>query len=76
MIITRRVDITPSEDDGTLQEPTQGLWIGSGGNVVVRQSGQRVTIRNVQDGTLLPDSVTHVYAIGTTASNIQLVYAV
>jgi hypothetical protein len=76
VLVIRRVDVIPSNDDSAPFEATQGLWVGVTGNVAVLQRGVRVTIVGVQAGTLLPDSVTWVYAAGTTASSIQRCYAV
>jgi len=64
--------VTPS--DATVLNPTDAVWVGGAGDlVVVTESGASVTFA-VQAGTLLPLSVTKVMA-ATTATGILACYA-
>ncbi len=61
--------VTPS-DINDIQRAC--LYIGTGGDVVVRtaNSSVNVTFVNVADGTFLPVMVTRILDTGTTASDI------
>lgn len=68
----RITNVTPS-DQYEFVEPTRAIWVGTGGNLaVVTWGNDRVTITNVQDGSLLPLSVKQILSAGTTASGIQV----
>lgn len=61
--------VTPS-DTTTFDPPTRGLYVGTGGSLVVTDPyGNDATYANVADGSALPISVVKVKA-ATTASNI------
>ena len=63
--------ITP--DDGTnLSEVTKALYIGEGGDVVLRSAlgEEDVTFRNLPAGYILDVRVSAVRATGTTATDI------
>lgn len=62
--------VTPS-DTTPLDPPSRGLYIGSGGNLVVimADGGDPVTFTNVPGGTLLPLRVSYVRE-STTAEDI------
>lgn len=61
--------VTPSNT--TVLPETRGLYVGGTGDVaVVMRSGDAVTFRSVQAGTLIPIRVRQVRATGTTASGI------
>ncbi len=62
--------IVPS--DGTaLAYATRGLYVGVGGDAVVRMlSGDVVTLKDLQAGSLYPIRVTQVLATGTSATNL------
>lgn len=68
------VEITPS-DASNLVNFSRALWVGGGGNVRVTMiGGQTVTFANVAQGTLLPIRVSRVWATGTTATLIDVVW--
>lgn len=64
-------DITPN-DIAELQEVTKAIYIGTGGDVVLRpQEGLAdVTFRNLQSGAILDVRVSAVRATGTSATDI------
>lgn len=62
--------VTPS-DTVLLSHISEGLWIGSVGDVTVTMMGrEKVTFTAVPTGTWLPIRVTQIWSTGTTASNI------
>lgn len=69
-------------DDTDLTTHTRGLWVGTGGDLVVifaadksaSGAGTAVTIANVPDGTLLPVRVRRVKDTGTDADDIVALY--
>lgn len=63
--------ITPG-DSAVLSQLPKAIYVGTGGNVVVRavDSGSDVTFVNVPNGTILDIRVTAVRATGTTATNL------
>lgn len=65
--------VTPS-DSVALTAPTQGLWVGTTGDVAVQMAGvvaaSPVVFHAVPAGTFIPICVTFVLATSTTASNI------
>lgn len=63
--------VTP-HDTNPLATVPKGLYIGTGGDVVLRgvNGGTDVTFKNVPDGKDLPVRASHVRATGTTASDI------
>lgn len=62
--------VTP-HDTNELRAPTKGLWIQTGGNIVLRMlSGDVVTLTGVPDDTWLPVCVAGVNATSTTATGI------
>ena len=68
------VAITPS-NSVKLESEAIGLWIGTGGNVVVTMpDGTTATLKNVPSGTRLNVSPMYVNA-GTTASDIVALYS-
>jgi hypothetical protein len=69
----RLVAIT--KNDSTVLETTRGLYVGSGGNVVVTDNtGADVTFTGVAAGTLLPIRVTKVKSTNTTAADFMGLY--
>lgn len=67
------VEIIPS--NASTYRPTKGLYVGSGGDLTVEmESGEDVTFVGVAAGAVYPFSVTRVYATGTGASDIVLLY--
>lgn len=72
---TRGVAVTPS-DATPLADVPKGLWIGTGGTIVVRGPGDSgdVTIANVPSGSVLPYRAQWVRATGTTAGAIVALY--
>lgn len=66
--------VTPS-DATDLLKVTRGLYVGGAGDLkVTMASGQVVTLPAVPVGTVLRLSVRHVWATGTTATNIVTLY--
>ena len=62
-------DITPADSD--LTQPARCVYIGTGGSVkVTTTQGNVVTFTNVQDGSVLPVSVSRVWATDTTATSV------
>ncbi len=62
--------VTPS-DTGNLAETSRALYVGQGGDLMVRMlSGESVNFANVPSGSLLPLRVTAVLTTGTTAGAI------
>lgn len=63
-------DVTPS--DSTVLTKTRALYVGTGGNVAVvfATGSTAVTLKNVNDGSILPIGVTKVMLTNTTASDI------
>lgn len=63
--------ITPN-DSAELPLATKALYIGSGGDVVLRAVGsdQDVTLRNVVAGTIIAIRVKTLRQSGTTAANL------
>lgn len=58
-------------DDAGVIQLTQALYVGGAGNVrVLMAGGQDVVFVGVPAGTILPVSVTRVFATNTTATNI------
>lgn len=65
--------ITPS--DSTTFTATKGLYVGVGGNIVIKTPNKRtVTLLNLAGGIVHPISCTMVLPTGTSASNILAVY--
>lgn len=69
------VAVTPSN---TVDLANVGvLWVGNGGTVkVITEAGDTVIFGNVPDGTALPLLVKRVFATGTSATNLNLLYDV
>lgn len=66
--------VTPS-DANELATVSRALWVGTGGNlVVVTMDGSAITLKNVQNGTLIPIRVKQVKATNTTATDIVALY--
>ena len=62
--------ITPS-DETPLSTATRALYVGGGGDAAVRMvSGDVVTFRNLQSGTVYPVRITQVLLAGTTATDL------
>lgn len=68
----RGTSVTPS--DSTDLPTTRGLWVGTGGTLVVTMLGADVTFTNVPTGMLLPLQVQKVKSTGTTCSGIVALY--
>lgn len=63
--------VTP-HDSNALPRVPKALWIGTGGNVVLRgtEATADVTFANVPNGSILFVQASHVRATGTTATGI------
>lgn len=69
----RAVAVTPS--DATVLQTTRGLFVGTGGTVIVdmAEQGSTISFANVANGQFLPIQVTKVLA-ATSASDIIALY--
>jgi len=71
-IADKALVVTPS--DSTVLK-AGALFIGVGGNVkVTTLEGNDVTFKNVADGSILYVMVTKVWATGTTATDMLILY--
>ena len=63
-------------DSVELTEFNREIFVGTGGNLKVTMAANQedITLYNVPDGSRLPYVVTKVWATGTTASNIVIVW--
>ena len=62
--------VTP-DDSTDLTNVTRGLYVGTGGDlVVIMQGGQTITFTAVPTGAVLPIRVSRVKSTSTTASDI------
>ena len=68
---SRAFSIAPS-DVGALPIPAKALYVGTGGDLVLRAIGssEDVTFRNVAAGSILPVRTIAVRVQGTTAGNL------
>jgi hypothetical protein len=67
--------VTPSDGTDLPDGVCRGLYIGSGGNlVVISQSGSTVTFTGVVTGSVLPIRAKRVKSTSTTASSIVALY--
>jgi hypothetical protein len=74
-VSARRAAAITTSDTAVSDDPTRGIYVGTGGNVRVDMcSGGTVTFQNVVAGTLLPIQAIRVYATGTTATNLIALY--
>lgn len=74
-VSARRANAVVTSDTVIYDQPTRGLYVGSGGNVTVEMvSGGIVTFTNIIAGTLLPIQVDRIYSTGTTATNLVALY--
>jgi len=68
------VAVTPN-DSNTLTPPSDAIYVGTAGNVVVTGiNGADYTLTGALAGAVYNISVTKVKATGTTASNIVALY--
>jgi hypothetical protein len=67
--------VTPS-DSASLPNKPRALYVGTAGNLAIRNTtdGVTVTLVGVPAGSLLPVRPDRVMATGTTASNIVALY--
>ncbi|MBX9796006.1 hypothetical protein [Sphingomonas sp.] len=72
---TRAVPVVPS-DTAALAEIPKALYVGAGGNLVLRGSGDTADSewRGVPSGSIIPLRARHIRASGTTASAILALY--
>ena len=64
--------VTPGASE--LPEVPRALWVGSGGNIAVKfNGGDPVVLKNIQSGTLLSISPSHVLAAGAGTTAIDIV---
>lgn len=70
----KAVDVSEVNDELS-GRTTRGIFIGIGGDIEVRfQSGNKVVLTNVPDGTLLPLAVAAILTAATTASDIVALF--
>jgi len=63
-------EVTPSND---LLVKTSVLYVGTGGDLdIVTESGDEVTLANVQDGTFIPIQVIKVLSTSTASDIVAL----
>lgn len=66
--------VTPSDADA-LSTVCRALYVGGGGNLVVRMlSGETLVFPNVPSGSLLPLRASHVMTTGTAATGLVALY--
>lgn len=67
--------ITP-HDTNDLANVSRAVYVGVAGDVKVRavKNGSDVTLKNVAAGAVLPIRVSRIFATGTTASSIVVLY--
>lgn len=68
--------VTPS-DSTDLSEPTQSIYVGTGGDLeveLVGSPGNARIFKNVNSGQVVPLQVSRVKAANTTADNILALY--
>lgn len=71
---TRGVAVAPHDVNGLADVP-KALFVGTGGNLTVRGSGNAdLVFKNVPDGSILPFRAQYVRATGTTAADIVALY--
>lgn len=72
---SRAVAVAP-HDVNALADIPKALFVGTGGQLVLRGSGGGVdvTFKNVADGTVIPFRAQFVRATGTTAADIVALY--
>jgi len=60
------------KDNGELTRATKALYVGTGGDIVLRAVGSQedVTLRNVVAGSVIAIRVRAIRATGTTAANL------
>jgi hypothetical protein len=64
--------VTPSDSTNTTTTASKGFWVGTGGNVAVKGTGDSAatTLTNVPSGTYIPGAYQRIMSTNTTASNI------
>lgn len=67
--VSRGFAITP-HDSTNFSRESRGIYVGSGGHVVVVFSDGPVTFSNVPTGQILPVRAIRVNSTGTTATNM------
>ena len=69
------VTITPDDSTDLATVPTTGLYIGGNGDIKVDMlDGTTTTFVGIKAGVVYPFEITRVYATGTTATNIVVLY--
>jgi hypothetical protein len=68
----RSVFVITSSDTASLPIATKAIYVGRGGDLVLRAVGDGAAVRftNVANGAILPIRVAAVLATGTTASDL------
>jgi hypothetical protein len=69
------VAVTPNDSTDLARTPTHAVFVGGAGTLKVDMAGgTTVTFSGITANTLLPISVTRVYATGTSATLILALY--
>ena len=69
------VTITPDDSTDLAEIPTTGVYIGGDGDIKVDMlDGTATTFVALKAGVVYPFEITRVYATGTTATNIVVLY--
>jgi hypothetical protein len=72
---TDAVAVTPDDVNDLAQVPTDGLYVGIGGNIKVDMAdGTTVTFTALKGGVVYPFEVSRIYDTDTTATNIVALY--
>lgn len=64
-----------TKSDGTpLSKPTRAIWVGTGGDLVVKafEDSTAITLKNIPDGSLVPVSALYVMAATTAADLVAM----
>ena len=72
---TEAVTITPDDSTDLIEIPTTGLYVGGNGDIKVDMlDGTTTTFVGLKAGVVYPFKITRIYATGTTATDIVVIY--
>jgi hypothetical protein len=66
--------ITPNDSTDLIEIPTTGLYVGTGGDIKVDMLDGTTTFVGLKAGVVYPFEITRIYATGTTATDIVVIY--
>jgi hypothetical protein len=73
--VARIVAVTPNDSADLANGPSRGLYLGTGGDVVLQDTtGTQVTLSNMAGGVCHPIGARRILATGTTATGIRALY--